>query len=94
MIIAITAVILLLCCCGFLVFMYYVGGDWLLETAAPGALPRHAALTMARSAWGLLDGAVAQSRALQSQEPMLAAARVLPVLLRAGASLDRPAPRD
>lgn len=32
MIIAITAVILLLCCCGFLVFMYYVGGDWLLET--------------------------------------------------------------
>ncbi|MCB1384158.1 MAG: TetR/AcrR family transcriptional regulator [Notoacmeibacter sp.] len=69
-------------------------GDWLLETAAPGALPRHAALTMARSAWGLLDGAVAQSRALQSQEPMLAAARVLPVLLRAGASLDRPAPRD
>lgn len=31
LIIAITAVILLLCCCGFLIFMYYIGGDWLLE---------------------------------------------------------------
>ncbi|MEZ4594927.1 MAG: FHA domain-containing protein [Chloroflexota bacterium] len=30
-IIAITAVLLLLCCCGFLIFMYYIGGDWLLE---------------------------------------------------------------
>ena len=31
MIIAVTAVILLLCCCGFLIFMYYIGGDWLLD---------------------------------------------------------------
>lgn len=30
--VAITAVILLLCCCSFLIFMYYIGGDWLLET--------------------------------------------------------------
>lgn len=31
MIVALTAVILLLCCCGFLIFMYYIGGDWLLQ---------------------------------------------------------------
>jgi len=30
-IIAVTAVILLLCCCGFLVFMWFRGGDLLLE---------------------------------------------------------------
>ena len=31
-IIAVTAVVLLLCCCGFIAFMYFVGGDLLLET--------------------------------------------------------------